>query len=147
MQKQMSQRLKLGLIVAFLLVVAFVAAFGAYILIQQNLSYLVQHVPPHLVAGDIEFFYVTNALFNTINIALLAVLIGVYVNIYLKTRSIFTVGLLIFAIALIIRDLTSSPFVTSLYGFRATGLGPFAFLPSLFEFVALTVLLYLSAKY
>lgn len=147
MEKQMSQRLKLGLIGAILIVVAVIAIFGALILIQGHLAYLGQHVPPHLVQGDIELFYVTNALLNTINIALLAFLIAVYVNLYLKTRSPFTVGLLIFSVVFLIRDLASSPFVVSIYGFRATGLGPFAFLPSLFEFVALTVLLYLSVKY
>jgi hypothetical protein len=53
----------------------------------------------------------------------------------------------IFAFVFLVRDLTSSPFVTAMYGFRAYGLGPFVFLPSLFELVALSVLLYLSVKY
>ena len=104
-------------------------------------------VSPGLVTGDIELFYVVNAIFSTVNIALTVFLIVIYLGIYLKTRSPFTIGLLIFAFVFLVRDLTSSPFVTSIYGFRAYGLGPFAFLPSLLELVALSVLLYLSAKY
>jgi hypothetical protein len=34
-----------------------------------------------------------------------------------------------------------------IFGFIAFGLGPFALLPELFEFLALIVLLYLSVKY
>ncbi len=143
----MSNRLKFGLMAAILVVVAVIATFGALILVQQHLAYLERRVSPNLVAGDIEFFYVTNAIISTINIALLVFLILIYFNIYLKTRSPFTIGLLIFAFVFLVRDLASSPFVTSLYGFRAYGLGPFAFLPSLFELVALSVLLYLSVKY
>jgi len=144
----MSKPLKLGLIVAILVVVALIATVGALILIQQHLAYLERNVnAPNYIKGDIEFFYVTNAIFNTINVALLIFLILIYINIYAKTRSPFTLGLVIFAVAFLVRDLTSSPFVTSIYGFRAYGLGPFAFLPSLFELVALSVLLYLSIKY
>lgn len=147
MKKQMSQRLKLGLIGAILVVVAIIATFGALILIQGHLPYLESRVSPGLVTGDIELFYVVNVIFSTVNIALTVFLIVIYLGIYLKTRSPFTIGLLIFAFVFLVRDLTSSPFVTSIYGFRAYGLGPFAFLPSLLELVALSVLLYLSAKY
>ena len=148
MEKQMSKRLRLGIIAAILVVVAIVATFWALILIQQHSAALERHVtPPGFVPGDFQLFYVANTIISTINIALLAILIFIYVNIYVKTRSPFTIGLVIFALVFLVRDLTSSPLVTSIYGFRAYGLGPFAFLPSLFELVALSVLLYLSIKY
>ena len=149
MKNQMSNsRLKLGLIVAILVVVGLIASFGAVILVQQHLSFLERNVTsPSYIRGDIEFFYVTNAIINSINIALLVILIVIYGNIYNKTRSPFTIGLVIFALAFLIRDLFANPFLISIYGFRAYGLGPFAFLPSLFELVALSVLLYLSARY
>jgi hypothetical protein len=54
---------------------------------------------------------------------------------------------LIFAIVFLMKDIASNPFVIGAFGFRLYGLGPFALLPDLFEFVALTVLLYLSVKY
>ena len=147
MEKQMSKRLRNGLIVTVLVIVV-VATFWATILVQQHFGYLESRAPqPGFVPGDFELFYVANAIISTINIALLAILISIYVNIYLKTRSPFTVGLVIFAFVFLVRDLTSSPFVTSIYGFRAYGLGPFAFLPGLFELAALSMLLYLSVKY
>ena len=145
----MSRRLKLGLIVAILAVVAVLATVLSLVLIQQHSAFLERRVPPPLRAlpGDFELFYVANTIISTVNIALLVILIVIYANIYVKTRSPFTIGLLIFALVFLVRDLTSSPFVTAVYGFRAYGLGPFAFLPSLFELVALSVLLYLSVKY
>jgi hypothetical protein len=99
------------------------------------------------IPGDIELFYIARTVVSTINIALLVFLIATYVSIYMKTRSEFTIGLLIFAIVFLMKDLTASPFVIGAFGFGLFGLGPFALLPDLFEFVALSVLLYLSVKY
>ena len=78
---------------------------------------------------------------------MLIILLLTYINIYSKTRSQFTIGLIIFASAFLMKDLASSPLVAGLFSFRAYGLGPFAFLPGIFEFAALSVLLYLSIKY
>jgi hypothetical protein len=70
-----------------------------------------------------------------------------YVSIYRKTRSEFTIGLIIFSMVLLLNALTSNPLVIWAFGFRPFGLGPFAMLPDLFTFVALAVLLYLTTKY
>lgn len=144
----MNKRLKLGVIVAVLVIVAVFATVWAYVYFQNHSFILQRHVqPPGFIPGDIEFFYVANAILSTINIALLLILVFIYIDLYSKTRSPFTVGLLIFALVFLVRDLTSSPLIASLYGFRAYGLGPFVFLPSLFETVALGILLYLSVRY
>ena len=103
--------------------------------------------PPGYIPGDIELFYIVRTVISAVNITLLVVLIVTYASIYIKTRSEFTIGLLIFAIVFLMKDLASNPFVIGAFGFRLYGLGPFALLPDLFEFVALTVLLYLSVKY
>jgi hypothetical protein len=71
----------------------------------------------------------------------------VYADIYRKTRSEFTVGLIIFSATLLLYALTSNPIVIRAFGFRLFGLGPFALLPDVFTFVALIILLYLSIKY
>jgi len=97
--------------------------------------------------ADIELFYIARTVFSTVNIALLIALITTYTGIYIKTRSQFTIGLLIFATAFLIKDIASSPFVIRVFGFGMSGLGPFAFLPDLFELAALSVLLYLTVKY
>ncbi|MBC7130472.1 hypothetical protein H5T51_04545 [Candidatus Bathyarchaeota archaeon] len=74
-------------------------------------------------------------------------LTAIYADIYRKTRSEFTIGLIIFSAALLLYALTSNPIIIRAFGFRPLGLGPFALLPDLFAFAALMVLLYLSFKY
>jgi uncharacterized membrane protein len=151
MEKKMNNRLKFGLIVALILVaVAILTAFWALVLRQHQIPAFEQRrAPPPggYIPGDFQYFYIANTILSTINIALLAILVIIYVNIYVKTRSPFTVGLIIFALVFLVQNVTSSPFITSPFGFRAYGLGPFAFLPGLFEFFALTILLYLSIRY
>ena len=97
--------------------------------------------------ADIELYYMAHAVFSTVNIVLTIILIVNYVSLYLKTKSPFTVGLLLFASFFLIKDITWSPFITGGIGFFLFGLGPFAFLPDVFEMVGLLVLFYLSVKY
>jgi len=146
MKKQMDNRLKIGLIFALLVAVAIFATF--WILIENAPAFAPRGVPgTNFIPGDLEFFYVANSILSAVNIALLIVLTIIYVDIYIKTRSQFTIGLVIFALVFLVKDLTSSPLIISLFRFRAYGLGPFELLPALFEFLALSVLLYLSVRY
>jgi len=103
-------------------------------------------LPPY-IPWDIEFFYIAKTVISTINAITLIFLIFVYIDIYRKTRSEFTVGLVIFSATLLLYALTSNPIVIRAFGFRLFGLGPFALLPDLFTLAALIVLLYLSIKY
>jgi hypothetical protein len=98
-------------------------------------------------AGDLELYYMFRTILSTVNIVLIAVLIFNYIGIYLKTRSEFTLGLMLFAAMLLIKDITLNPIIIGLGGFGLSGLGPFAFIPDLFEMTALLVLFYLSVKY
>ncbi|MCL5876310.1 MAG: hypothetical protein M1540_00675 [Candidatus Bathyarchaeota archaeon] len=97
--------------------------------------------------GDIELYYTARTILSTVNIVLTVVLIFNYVGIYLKTKSEFTLGLTMFATFFLIKDISWSPFIIGWAGFGMFGLGPFAFLPDLFEMAALLVLFYLSVKY
>ncbi|MDR1992972.1 MAG: hypothetical protein LBQ98_05685 [Nitrososphaerota archaeon] len=97
--------------------------------------------------ADIELYYWARTILSTLNIVLITVLIVSYINIYLKTKSEFTIGLLFFATFLLIKDIAWSPFIIGALGFGIFGLGPFAFLPDLFEMAALLVLFYLNVKY
>jgi hypothetical protein len=102
---------------------------------------------PENVQWDIELFYTVETVVSTINMTLSIILLLLYVNIYAKTRSEFTIGLMIFSAILLVHAFLSIPLVHQAFGFYEFGLGPFAMLPDLFTFAALIVLLYLTAKY
>jgi hypothetical protein len=101
--------------------------------------------------ADLAVYFVARTIVSTINIALLLVLVITYASIFLKTRSEFTIGLLIFSIVFLMKDIAASPFVSRSFGFGLFGIQPialwFVLLPDLFELVALSVLMYLSIKY
>ena len=103
--------------------------------------------PPGNLFLDIELFYTIKAVISTVNVTLLVFLLATYVDIYRKTRSDFTVLLIIFSAVFLLNALASNPFVIRAFGYEPFGLGPFAMLPDLFTLAALSVLLYLSAKY
>jgi predicted neutral ceramidase superfamily lipid hydrolase len=138
---------KTWLLPAVMGIVVIVAALLAASVSLIQLTLLNQALPPYFIPGDIEFYYVAQAVVSTVNVTLLAFLLGMYVNIYSKTRSEFTVGLIIFSVVFLLYALSSNPFVIKIFGFRQFGLGPFALLPDLFTFGALLVLLYLCLKY
>jgi hypothetical protein len=148
MEKQMNNRLKIGVIFSVLIVVAVVTALWTQVALHQQ-PFDIRRAPPPsgFVPGDFEYFYVVFTIISTINIALLVIVLLTYISIYSKTHSPFTIGLIIFALAFLLKDIAAHPFVAGLFSFRAYGLGPFAFLPGLFELAALSVLLYLSVKY
>ena len=102
---------------------------------------------PEYNPEDLEFYYIARTVFSTINLALLAILTETYAAIYIKTRSQFTIGLLIFSLVFLIKEIAASPFVIGAFRFSISGLGPFALIEPLFETVALSVLLYLSIDY
>ena len=150
MENHMDRNLRIWLILVILIVASFLAAFWAISTIypSQFPRFPERSLPPQTgIPGDIEFYYIAQTVVSTINIVLLVFLILTYVSIYRKTRSEFTIGLMIFSTVFLMKDLASNPLVISAFGYRPFGLGPFAMLPDLFELVALSVLLYLSIKY
>ena len=151
MENQMNSNLKIWLVAVVIAVaaVACLAAFWAAYTFNQPRDYYpsIRTPPAQINVADFEFYYVAKTVVSTINIALLIVLVATYVSIYLKTKSEFTIGLLIFAVMFLVKDLASNPFVPGVFGFRLFGLGPFALLPDVFELIALSVLIYLSVEY
>lgn len=97
--------------------------------------------------ADVEVYYIVGTAFSTVNIALLIILTETYAVLYYKTRSHFTIGLLLFALVFLMKEIASSPFVIGFFGFAAAGLGEFALIEPLLETAALSVLLYLSIEY
>ena len=84
--------------------------------------------------------------FSSVNTVLLAILLAIYIGIYRKTTSQFSIGLIIVTTALLLYALTSNPLIHRLIGFRLSGLGPFTMLPDLFTCIAAAILLYLSSQ-
>ena len=148
MENQMNKNVLIWVVVLVTLVaVALLAGLWAALTFYNPQSPWVPIPRPLINPGDLEFFYIGKTIVSTLNIALLSFLMLTYADIYRKTRSPFTIGLLMFSIVFLIKEFTSNPMVIRAAGFALFGLGPFALLPDLLEFVALTVLLYLSVKY
>lgn len=143
----MNRTQKIGVLLVVLLALTVIAAF----LLASYESNQRPDFPfqPRFKANpaDLELYYMVRAVFSTINIVLTIIIIVIYADIYLKTKSPFTIGLLLFAVLFLIKDLSLSPFVIGWFQFTILGLGPFAMLPDIFETAALLVLFYLSVKY
>jgi hypothetical protein len=102
--------------------------------------------PTPRMGEDLELFYTIKTIVSSVNVTILVFLLITYFNIYRKTQSEFTAGLILFSMVLLLYAMVSNPIVQVAFGYRAFGLGPFAMLPDLFSLIALTVLLYLTLK-
>lgn len=140
-------KFKIGLLLPILILVSLFAAFWAASILYTPIEQRQPPVGQNFIYYDFEFFYFAHAIVSTLNVALLIVLLITFISVYKKTRSEFSFALIIFGFAFLLKDLFSSPFTASVFHFFPMGLGPFIVLPDLFEFAALTVLLYLSIKY
>jgi predicted membrane protein len=149
MDNRMNKNLRNGLIIAIIIVVAILAAlWAASTSLFPRFPFEPHEIPPYReIGGDIELFYTIETVVSTINVTLSVFLLAIYVNIYRKTRSEFTIGLTIFSAVFLMNALALNPFVQWAFGFHAFGLGPFAMLPDVFTLGALAVLLYLSFEY
>ena len=147
MKSYMNKDEKYWLIVGTLIVVAVLATLWA-----TSTSWFPrhpwEHPPPRSdILGDVELFYTVGTVVSTVNLTLSIFLLFIYIGIYQKTRSEFTIGLVIFSAVFLLNALASNPLVIKAFGFWPAGLGPFAMLSDLFTLAALAVLLYLSVKY
>ena len=148
MNNRMNKYLKTSVILAILVVVAALTAIWATSTsLFPRFAWRPRPPPPYEIPGDIEFFYTVNAVVSTINVTLAIILLALYTGIYRKTRSEFTIGLIVFSVVFLLNALASNPLLVWAFGFQPYGLGPFAVLPGVFTVGALVVLLYLSLRY
>jgi len=147
MKHHMKKSLRIWLILVILIVMAILAALWATSVWFPHRPFERRPPPIDIIPGDIEFFYTVETIVSTVNVTLAAILFLTYISIYRRTRSEFTIGLVIFSAVFLLNALASNPFVILASGYRPLGLGPFAFLPDLFTLGALAVLLYLSVRY
>ena len=146
MTQRMGKGMRFSTILVVLAVVAVVAVYLAAVTSPFPQLPFYQR-PPELIPGDIEVFYMVKTVLSTVNATLIVILLVIYIDLYVRTKAQFTVGLIIFSAVLLLNALASNPLIQFVFGFRAFGLGPFAMLPDLFTFFALIVLLYLNFKY
>jgi hypothetical protein len=148
MKRHMNKSVRSWLILITIVVVAVLAAFWATSGVWFAPFPFERRLPPtRNIPGDIEFYYTAQTVISSINVTLSVFLLLIYIDIYEKTRSEFTIGLIIFSCVFLLNALASNPFVIWAFGFRPFGLGPFVLLPDVFAFGALAVLLYFSVKY
>lgn len=142
MNNEMNKNLRNSLVLIAIIVIAILATIFAI----SFRPFENREAPPRNPA-DIELFYTVETIVSVVNMALSTLLLLMYINIYTKTRSEFTIGLTIFSAVLLLHSFFAVPLVQRAFGFVQFGLGPFAVLPDLFTFTALAVLLYLTFKY
>ena len=147
MKHHMNRDVKIWLMLATLVAMVLLAVFWVTTRTPRAPSFEPRPWPPFRPRWDIELFYTMKTVVSTINVTLLVFLFITYIDIYRKTQSEFTIGLIIFSMVLLLYALVSNPFVQWAFGFWGFGLGPFAMLPDLFTCAALTVLLYLTFRY
>ncbi len=106
-------------------------------------NFNMMRVPPTL--GD-YYLLIAKTILSSVNTVLLILVLIIYIEIYYRTASKFSLGLVLFAVALLLYSLTSNPIIHGFAGFMISGLGPFTILPDLFTCVASAILLYLSQQ-
>lgn len=103
---------------------------------------------PERPPWDVLFPYliIAKTVLSSVNTILLTIVLVIYMGIYGKMKSQFSLGLVIFTIALLLYTLASNPIIHGFAGFRVSGLGPFTILPDIFTCIASAILLYLSQQ-
>ena len=113
---------------------------------------IVSSLPPHdfppiiLEPEFIEFVMIIKTVISFVNMTLILLTLGIYLQIYRTIKSKFTLGLITMILLLLLTAITSNPMVLFRYGLQASGAGSFAILPDIFTTVALLVLFYLSLE-
>ncbi len=149
MNNQMNRKIGIWLILAALVAVAILSGVWAVLTFSDFGSIVFRSAPglPPEIIANLAFLYIARTVFSTVNIAILSILTIAYAMIYSKTRSQFTIGLLIFSAVFLMKDIASSPYVLGVFNYSLSGSGPFALIEPLLELAALSVLLYLSIEY
>ncbi len=96
------------------------------------------------MSGDLEIYYSLKAVLASVNAFLLVSLSVIYLQVYRETGLEFSLGMVIFSVALLLYAFASNPLLVRYAGFMGSGLGPFAMLLDLFICIAAFTLLYIS---
>ena len=146
----MNRKLGIWIILMSLVAVAFLSGVWAWLTFGDfgiRGPFRPNPVFPQLAPQAWFVLYVARTVLSTVNIAILSILTASYIMIYRQMRSRFTIGLLLFSLVFLMKDILGSPFVVGWFNYTFTGLGLFNLLEPFLEFMALSVLLYLNLEY
>lgn len=96
----------------------------------------------------IDTIWAARMTLSVVNIVILSFLIYIFTKRYLQIKSEFTMGFLLFALALFFRTVFSSPIVRFfVLGEESHSIvDPYRMIADIFEVVALSIFLYISTK-
>ncbi|MGY5881428.1 MAG: hypothetical protein RTV31_14345 [Candidatus Thorarchaeota archaeon] len=81
-----------------------------------------------------------------VNMALIFLMLGIYIDLYRKIKSNFTAGLLLLIVVLLMNALSSNPLIFLRFDGAIFGPSMFFIIPDILSTVALSVLFYLSLE-
>ncbi len=140
---------KRTLIAVFTVTVTLAALLGIILSWAFITNHLAGHYPfdiPVQFLPTIALFSTVKTVVSSINMALILLTLAVYVGIYRRIRSKFTIGLILMLLVLLMHALTSNPLLQFGFGYQFIGLGPLSIMPDIFTTIALVVLFYLSLE-
>lgn len=94
----------------------------------------------------LPYFLTVKAVIASLNSVLILSLVVIHINIYRRTGTKFSLGLVLFSTAFLLYTIVANPLVHMLLGFRRIGFGPIFIIPDLFTLLASAILIYLSRQ-
>jgi hypothetical protein len=94
----------------------------------------------------LPYYFTAKAIIDTINSVLILGIVAIHINIYRRTGTKFSLGLVLFSTAFLLYAVVANPLVHRLLGFRRIGFGPLFIIPDLLTLIASAVLIYLSRQ-
>lgn len=94
----------------------------------------------------LRFMMALKTVISFVNIALIILMLGIYLDLYRKIPTNFTRGLLLLIIVLLMNAFTSNPLLFLRYEGAVLSPGMGFIIPDIFTTIALTVLFYLSLE-
>lgn len=99
---------------------------------------------PHLWLMHQQYILI-EMIISSINTILLVYLLSNYLEVYSTVKTNFTIGLIILATGLLAHSITANPLFYMHLGYMPMS-GPFMFVPSIFTFVAVLALTYMTRQ-
>ena len=140
--------------------IVILSVFVVYMVISQNVLCLGQPERPRrppfgwdISPEELEqlrnllpYYLTAKAVIDTINTVLILSLVIIHINIYRRTGTRFSLGLVLFSTAILLYTILANPIIYGVLGFRRIGFGPIFIIPDLLTLFASVILIYLSRQ-